>query len=142
MNLVLIFVILIMIGVLHYNHLYAQETRPEDFVGASRIEPPSLDSLDFNFSTNAKLIAQEISLYNETEIRDYPLSDLPTEEIKSVFNVLDSGNLSKVLLNMPVNDIKKIQKQLSDDEFNSILKRLPNETSIVIEKNLNYNING
>jgi hypothetical protein len=54
--------------------------------------------------------------------------------------ILDSGNLTKVLLNIPVDDIKEIQNKLSEEEFNNILNRLPNETSIIIKKNLNYTI--
>jgi hypothetical protein len=55
--------------------------------------------------------------------------------------MLHSGNLSKILLNVPTNDIKEIQKQLSNNVFNNILNRLPNETSIAIEKRINYTSN-
>jgi Mg/Co/Ni transporter MgtE len=87
-----------------------------------------------NFSSNSKLIAQELILYNETEIKDYPLTDLPSEEIKAVFSILDSGNLSKVLLNVPQENIKEIKNKLSDEEFGNILNRLPNETGNIIKE--------
>lgn len=87
-----------------------------------------------NFSSNSKLIAQELILYNKTEIKDYPFTDLPAEEIKAVFNILDSGNLSNVLLNVPQENIKEIKNKLSDEEFGNILNRLPNETGNIIKE--------
>ena len=111
------------------------ESLIEDAQGIKPANRPS----DFNFSgSNAQLVTRELTSLNKTEIKDYPLTDLPVGEIKRVFHFLDGKNVAKVLLNLPVNDIKKIQKQLSDDEFNSILNRLyPNERNIVI-KNMNY----
>ena len=155
MKLVLIVVILIMIGVLHYNHLYAQVSRPNDFVSIPPPPPPvsNASSMDFipptktntsdfnsrdnNFSPNAMIIALDIALYNQTEIKDYPLTDLAPEEIKAVFNILDSGNVTKVLLNIPVNDIKEIQDKLPAEEFNNILNKVSIKNQIQIKERIN-----
>jgi hypothetical protein len=145
MKLVLIYVILIMIGVFYYNHLYAQESSPEDFAPPidppdfPDIAPPDFNSPDDNFWSNTKLIAQDIALYNQTEIKDYPITDLTSAEIKSVFMILDSGNITKVLLNIPVNDINEIQNKLSEEEFNSILNRIPLENQNALKERINKN---
>ena len=144
MKLVLIFIIIVvMIGVFHYNNLYAQEALPEDFISQPQ---PTMDitSRDFNnddnFSPNAMVIVQDILHYNQTEIKDYPLTDLPPEDIKSVFMILDSGNITKVLLNIPVNDIHEIQNMLSEEEFNNILNRVSIENQTQIKERINIPI--
>ena len=159
MKFVLIFVILIIIGVFNYNNLYAQPARPNDFIapqenssetlvpppGASSedfgapIIPPDFNSQDNNFSPNAMIIAQDMELYNETEIKEYPLTDLPPEEIKAVFSILDSGNITKVLLNIPGNDIKEIQNILSEDEFNNIMNKVSIENQTQIKERIDNN---
>jgi hypothetical protein len=92
-----------------------------------------------NFESNAQNIAEELGEWNETEIRDYPLTDLPIEEIKAVFMILDSGNITKVLLNIPVNDIQEIQNKLSEDEFNNILNRVSIENQTQIKERIDNN---
>ncbi|MGE5705440.1 MAG: magnesium transporter MgtE N-terminal domain-containing protein [Nitrososphaerales archaeon] len=74
-------------------------------------------------------------------MKDYPLTDLPPEEIKSVLTLLDAENLSKVFENIPISDIKHIQSQLSNDEFDSILNKLPNESMNIITQKIGYQIN-
>lgn len=128
MNLVLLIFILVIVGIFNYNNLYGQEFNPSDF-----------DNPDTNFLSNAEIIAQEISLYTDTEIKDYPLADLPAEEIKAVFMILDLGNITKILLNIPVNDIQEIQNKLSEEEFNSILNRVSIENQTLIKDHINNN---
>ena len=82
------------------------------------------------------MIVQDILHYNQTEIKDYPLTDLPPEDIKSVFMILDSGNITKVLLNIPVNDIHEIQNKLSEEEFNNILNRVTIENQTQIKERI------
>ena len=48
--------------------------------------------------------------------------------------MLDSGNLSKVLLNIPQENIKEISSKLSKEEFEKILNRLPHETGKKIKE--------
>ena len=112
--------------------------KPDDFQPIQKNMTTSAFQALTQLFSNSKLIVQEIIDLNETEIKDYPLTDLAPEELKEVLNMLDSGNLSKVLLNIPIEEIKEIQKQLSSNEFNKILNRLPNDTSIAIKKNINY----
>jgi hypothetical protein len=108
---------------------------PEDFRGPS-ITAPDFINPDDTYPHNAKLIAQDIALYNEKEIKDYPLTDLPSSEIKAVFRVLDSGNIIKILLNIPVNDLKEIQNTLSEEEFNNILTRISIEKQTQIKERI------
>lgn len=139
MKLVLIFIIIVvMIGVSHSNNLYAIEALPEDFIAqpSSNITSMDLNNLEGNFSPNAMMIVQDILHYNQTEIKDYPLTDLPPEDIKSVFMILDSGNITKVLLNIPVNDIHEIQNKLSEEEFNNILNRVTIENQTQIKERI------
>ena len=125
MKVILVAYISMIIGILYINHIYAQESTTGDFGNGGG-----------DFSPNAKLIAEDIIMYNETEIKDYPLTDLPVDDIKAVFTILDSGNLSKVLLNIPADQLKEIQNKLSSEEFNNILKRLPKDNENQISKKL------
>ena len=110
-----------------FNFQTPQELVPSDFNFTERQLPL--------FSSNAHLIAKELIELDETEIKDYPLTDLPVDDIKAVFTILDSGNLSKVLLNIPADQLKEIQNKLSSEEFDNILKRLPpNETEYIIKE--------
>ena len=94
----------------------------------------SLDNLNVPFISNAQIIATELIGLNETEIKDYPLADLPREEIKFVFDELNSGNLSKVLLNMEDNDIKNIYDKFTPTVFNKIIDRISESDKIQIQK--------
>jgi hypothetical protein len=92
---------------------------------------------DFHFEsnvseTNTQIIARELNELSETEIRDYPLADLPLEDIKAVFMILDSGNLSKVLLNINDITIKNIYDKFTPMTFNNIIKKISESSKIKI----------
>jgi hypothetical protein len=99
---------------------------------------------DFNFNnndlplilSNAFLIATELIELNDTEIKDYPLTDLPPEESKSVFAILNPGNLSKVLLNIDDIDIKNIYNKLTPMTFNKIIEKIPESDRTKIHSKL------
>lgn len=120
---------------------FAGRAAPHDFRNSERFaEPP-----DFNISNSwenlyvSSIIAKELVGLNESEIKDYPFSDLPSKDIKAVFMILDSGNITKVLLNIPVNEIKEIQNKLSEEEFNNILNRVSIENQTQIKERINNN---
>ena len=132
--------LIILIGLMMYgsSNLEIVEARPivelspHDF---NFSEPNyKIREYDFNFSnrlenllpipSNAHLIATELIELNETEIKDYPLTDLPPEEIKAVFSILDAGNLSKVLLNINDIAIKNIYDKLTPMIFNKIIEKI------------------
>ena len=129
MKIILIVYILIMVGLFHYGNVYSI------IPGNVTMSPPDFSSPDI--SSNAKLIADDIALYNETEIKDYPLTDLQPEEIKAVFAILNPGNVSKVLISISDEGLDDIKNKLSKEEFNNILNTLPNETKNIIEEKLN-----
>jgi hypothetical protein len=125
--------ILIIIGLCTYIPSYAQEgASSSDFNFLSGATNTTGNLSDFptghTFSANTRLIADDILLYNETEIRDYPLTDLPIEEIKAVFMILDSGNLSKLLLNIDDIAIKNIYEELTPVSFNKLIEDIPEST--------------
>ena len=92
--------------------------------------PQEINQSDFNFNnndlilSNAHLIATELSELNQSEIKDYPFIDLPAEEIKAIFMILDSDNLSKVLLNIDDIAIKNIYDKLTPMAFNKLIEKI------------------
>ena len=129
MKIILIVYILIMVGLFHYGNVYS--------IIPGNVTMSPLDFSSPDISSNAKLIADDIALYNETEIKDYPLTDLQPEEIKAVFAILNPGNVSKVLISISDEGLDDIKNKLSKEEFNNILNTLPNETKNIIEEKLN-----
>lgn len=87
--------------------------------------------------SDAKIIAQKIISYNETQIKDYPISDLPPENLKAVFSILNPGNLSKIFTNISVEELNNIKDKLSIEEFENILNVLPNKTNNIIKEYIN-----
>ena len=78
------------------------------------------------FTHNARLIAMELSELTPVEISEYPISDLSNEDIKLVFGYLTPGNIAKVLMNIPQEDLVKIQTELTPTYFDQMLLiRLP-----------------
>ena len=124
---------IILIGLIIYSIFYLKLVEV-----ASIISKP----YDFNFTnnslvySNAELIAEDITFYNETEIKDYPLEYLSSEEIKAVFMILDSGNLSKVLLNIDDNNIKNIYDKLTPMTFDKIIQKIPESDRTKIKSKL------
>lgn len=76
------------------------------------------------FPLNAKMIAKELTELNPTEISNYPITKLSPNDIKLAFILLNPFNLGKVLLNIPQNDLLKIQNVLLPSLFNQTLNRL------------------
>jgi hypothetical protein len=78
------------------------------------------------FTHNARLIAMELSELTPVEISQYPVTDLSNEDIKLVFGYLTSSSIIKVLMNIPQEDLVKIQSELTPTYFDQIiLIRLP-----------------
>ena len=90
-------------------------------------------------SSDAKIIAQKIISYNETQIKDYPISDLSSVELKAVFAILNPGNLSKIFINISVEELNNIKNKLSIEEFENILNMLPNKANNIIKEYINWN---
>lgn len=134
MKINVIFYASIIIALCHYIVLYNQ-------IYATAQEADSSDFTDLggDVSSNAKLIADDIGLYNETEIKDYSLTDLPAEDVQAVLNILNIGNISKVLLNISEEELDNIKNKLTEEKFNNILKRLSVENQTKVIERINNN---
>jgi hypothetical protein len=89
---------------------------------------------DSPFTLNSVLISKDLSSLPPSEIKDYRgLADLPAQEIHSVLCLLTPGNLTKVLTNIPSEDLLNMNRKLSPLTFQSILNGLPedNRTQIL-----------
>ncbi|HEU4448151.1 MAG TPA: hypothetical protein VFR94_26005 [Nitrososphaeraceae archaeon] len=83
-----------------------------------------LSKSNSQFSSNAKKIAMELTKITPTDVSHYPLTSLSAKDISSVFVLLNPRNLAKVLLNLPQEDLMKVQQMLSPSAFNQTLDRL------------------
>jgi hypothetical protein len=96
----------------------------------SRIEPSDL--FDQNTSnghlTNPQLVEKELTNLSEDQIKEYPLRNVPIDELVIVLNNLSVQDLEKTLLNIPAEDLQEIFGKLSDDKLQSILNKVPIET--------------
>ena len=78
-------------------------------------------------------MAKELSDLNPKEIEIYGLSDYPRFVIQQALVFLNSGNLTKVLLNLPPDELMRIKSDLGPVNFNHILSLVlePNRTEIL-----------
>ena len=65
----------------------------------------------------------ELTRLSPTEIRQFQITVLTEEDIKSVLALLNPHNLAKVLLNISDEDLAEIQNMLSPSTFNQTLNR-------------------
>ena len=66
----------------------------------------------------------ELSSLSAEEIREYPITDLSDNDIILVFGFLNPGNLTKVLLNIPQEDLADIRDRLTPVTFTESLSRI------------------
>ena len=83
------------------------------------------NAYDPRFTLTTTLIAKDLGNLSPNEIKDYDLKDLSAEEMKSVLCMLTSGNLTKVLMNIPVEDLLFVRGKLTSQIFLNILQMLP-----------------
>jgi hypothetical protein len=86
--------------------------------------PAGDDDNDGKFRHNAEDIAMELSSLSQEEIREYPITDLSDNDIILVFGFLNPGNLTKVLLNIPQEDLADIRDRLTPVTFTESLSKL------------------
>jgi hypothetical protein len=99
-----------------------------DFTGNSTAKPS--DVVDENCNTNdyestACDIVHDLISLPAAQIRDYGLGDQSDFVIKQTLNNLDSGNLTKVLQNIPPEELSMIRDKLTPQTFNTTLLRVP-----------------
>jgi hypothetical protein len=76
------------------------------------------------FRHNAEDIAMELSGLTSEEIKQYPITDLSNSDIILVLGFLDPGNLTRILLYIPQEDLIKLQQRLTPLTFDESLSRL------------------
>ena len=86
--------------------------------------PEDLANGDSKFTLNARNIAIELTKITPAEISQYSITDLSSEDIQSVLGLLNPRVLAKVLLNLPQEELMKMQNMLSPSVFNQTLNRL------------------
>lgn len=86
--------------------------------------PEELANSNSRFSLNAKEIAIELTSITPAEISQYPITNLSREDIVSVLGFLNPRVLAKVLLNIPQEELIKMQDMLTPSTFNQTLNRL------------------
>ena len=74
--------------------------------------------------SNPCMIAMDLSRLTPLEIRSYPTSQFSSSDLESIFECLGSVNLAKILVNIPLGDLRVIQTALTPLTFEQILDRL------------------
>jgi hypothetical protein len=86
--------------------------------------PEDLANGDSQFTLNARNIAIELTKITPAELSQYPITDLSKEDIQLALGLLNPRVLAKVLLNLPQEELMKMQDMLSPSAFNQTLNRL------------------
>jgi hypothetical protein len=103
--------------------------------------PEDLANGDSKFSLNAKNIAIELTKITPAEISQYHITDLSREDIVSVLGLLNPRVLAKVMLNIPQEDLIKMQDMLAPSTFNQTLNRLFEVNKTQVEDRLISTLN-
>jgi len=98
--------------------------------------PADLANGAIQFSLNARNIAIELTKITPAEINQYTITDLSREDILSVLGLLNPRILAKVLLNLPQEELMKMQDMLSPSAFNQTLNRLLEVNKTQVEDRL------
>ena len=88
--------------------------------------------------SRACIVAEQLKKLNGSQIADFGLADYGNEVIKRALNLLDAGNLTKVLRNLPKEDLMAIENGLSPEVLNSII----NKTAATDRLNISARLNG
>jgi hypothetical protein len=103
-------------------------TGTSDFTGNSTAKPSDVVNENCNtndYASTACDIVHELISLSAAQIRDYGLGDQSDFVIKQTLNKLDSGNLTKVLQNIPPEELSMIRDKLTLQTFNTTLLRVP-----------------
>lgn len=110
----------------------ATNVTPFDFTNTTgRVSPsPSPDAFTnmncgTDFLSTACKVVQQLNSLKPDKVKDYGLIDYPPDVIKIALLHLDRGNLTKVLLNLPEDELFQLREKLSHEVFNSTLGIIP-----------------
>jgi hypothetical protein len=103
----------------------------------SKATPEELSSGNVStFTTSAALIAKDLTALSPSEIKEYGITDLSTDDLQIALNLLDKENLGKVLSNIPSEDLASIRKKIGSSTFDPILEKLSENDRLNITKRL------
>lgn len=85
-----------------------------------------------NYQSNACNIAKDLISLSPDSIREYGLNVYDGKVIEQTLKLLDPGNLTKVLQNIPLEDLIQIRNKVTPGIFNSTLSVLPEPQEIQI----------
>ncbi len=102
----------------------------------SKAPPIELSSgnVSLGFTTSAALIAKDLTALSPSEIKEYGITDLSTDDLRIALNLLDKENLGKVLSNIPPEDLATIRKKIGPSTFDPILEKLSENDRVNINK--------
>jgi Mg/Co/Ni transporter MgtE len=113
----------------------SSDFNPENLTGSLlEVESSDFSTLaGHDFELNTKKIANELSNLTNEELSVYPITSLTSGDIESVFGYLNKHDLTRLLLNVPQEDVKSISNLLGPATFVQVLDRLSeeNKTQIV-----------
>ena len=89
-----------------------------------------------NFHLKLEIFRWSSTRLSPTEIRQFQITVLSEEDIKSVLALLNPPNLAKVLLNISQEDLAEIQNMLSPSTFNQTLNRLSDANRTQVQDRL------
>ena len=87
-------------------------------------------------TSNPCMIAMDLSRLTPLEIRSYPTNQFSSSDLESIFACLDSVDLAKVLINIPLGDLRSIQATLTPLPFEQVLNRLNVADKIEVQNRL------
>lgn len=128
-----------------YSQIASAQNMTDGNLTGNATEPPVVEPLGrpedlanggSQFTLNARNIAIELTKITPAELSQYPITDLSREDIQSVLGLLNPRVLAKVLLNLPEEELMKMQDMLTPSAFNQTLNRLFEVNKTQVEERL------
>jgi hypothetical protein len=112
---------------------FSDNLEPSDFPGnETAAAPPDFaqpdlpsENCDATYPSTACLTAQDLISLPADQIRNYGLSEKPDYVIERTLNILDPGNLTKVLQSISPEEISSIKNIITTQKFDDIISRIP-----------------
>lgn len=105
----------------------------------TRLDPQEIDSRDISEDQDiltSELVAEELRSLNSTQVGDYPLQELSSDEIIETFNILSDTDLQKVLGNTKPENLQIIFAKIPGELHELILSRLDSSTKSYVERSI------
>ena len=93
----------------------AKTSKPSDFTHSMN------KTCTTDFPSTSCRIAKDLTGLKPEEIKVYGLSDYPVLVVRDALMFLNPGNITKVLLNLPSNELIQIRDSMSPSFFNHTL---------------------